>query len=53
MFTNLNLNEFSKKRWFLKSKKNKKNTQNAQKPKLQKKTKIATFRIFITITTTK
>ena len=29
-----------------KQKKAKKNTQNAQKPKLQKKTKIATFRIF-------
>jgi len=36
-----------------KQKKTKKNTQNAQKPKFAKKTKIATFRIFITVTTTK
>jgi len=36
-----------------KKQKKQKNTQNAQKPKFAKKTKIATFRIFITVTTTK
>ena len=34
-------------------KKQKKNTQKAQKPKFAKKTKIATFSIFITVKTTK